>query len=95
MKFVQTTNQKLVESTEYIVKKMNLDWIVNLQFIGDYLIELNPRISTQMFTDKVNIPYLAIKLILGEITEDEIMKYSDDVKKEFTSLRYFDQIYFE
>jgi len=95
MKFVQTTNQKLVESTEYIVKKMNLDWIVNLQFIGDYLIELNPRISTQMFTNKMNIPYLAIKLILGEITEDEIMKYSNEVKKEFTSLRYFDQIYFE
>jgi len=95
MKFVQTTNQKLVESTEYIVEKMNLDWIVNLQFIGDYLIELNPRISTQMFTEDVNIPYLAIRLILGEITEDEIRSYSDEVKKEFTSLRYFDQIYFE
>ena len=48
-----------------------------------------------MITNKVNIPYLAIKLILGEITEDEVMKYSDEVKKEFTSLRYFDQIYFE
>ena len=95
MKFVQTTNRILVDSTEYIVKKMNLDWIVNLQFIGDYLIEQNPRISTQQFTNKVNIPYLAIKLILGEITEDEIMKYSNEVKKEFTSLRYFDQIYFE
>ena len=54
---------------------MNLDWIVNLQFIGDYLIELNPRISTQMFTRDVNIPYLAIKLILGEITEDEVRNY--------------------
>ena len=94
MKFVQTANEKLVKSTEYIVEKMNLDWVVNLQFIGDYLIELNPRISTQMFTSNVNVPYLAIKLILGEITENEIMKYSDEVKKELTSLRYFDQIYF-
>ena len=94
MKFVQTANEKLVKSTEYIVEKMNLDWVVNLQFIGDYLIELNPRISTQMFTSNVNVPYLAIKLILGEITEEEIMKYSGEVKKELTSLRYFDQIYF-
>ncbi len=95
MKFVQTSNRKLVESTEYIVEKMNLDWIVNLQFIGDYLIELNPRISTQMFTRDVNIPYLAIKLILGEITEDEVRSYSDKVKEKVTSLRYFDQIYFD
>ena len=95
MKFVQTSNQKLVESTKYIVEKLKLDWILNVQFIGDYLIELNPRISTQMFTEEVNIPYLAIKLILDEITEDDIENYSDEVKKEFTSLRYFDQIYFE
>lgn len=95
MKFVQTTNPKLVKSTEYIVKKLGLDWIVNLQFIDEYLIELNPRISTQMFTEEINIPYLAIKLILGEITEDDIKKYSGKVKKTFTSLRYFDQIYYE
>ena len=95
MKFVQTTNSKLVKSTEYIVEKLKLDWILNVQFIGEYLIELNPRISTQMFTEEVNIPYLAIKLILGEITEEEIEKYSDEVKKEITSLRYFDQIYYE
>jgi hypothetical protein len=48
-----------------------------------------------MFTKEINVPYLAIKLILGEITEDEIEKYSDEVKTELTSLRYFDQIYFE
>mgnify|MGYP001306305944 FL=1 len=95
MKFVQTSNQKLVDSTEYIIRKMNLDWLANLQFIGEYLIELNPRISTQMFTEEVNLPYLAIKLILGEITEDEVRSYSDKVKEEFTSLRYFDQIYFD
>jgi len=95
MKFVQTADPYLVKSTEYIVKKLGLDWIVNLQFIGEYLIELNPRISTQMFTKEINVPYLAIKLILGEITEEEIKKYSDEVKKKFTSLRYFDQIYYE
>ena len=95
MKFVQTSNQKLVESTEYIIKKMNLDWLANLQFIGEYLIELNPRVSTQMFTDEVNLPYLAIKLILNEITDEEIRSYSEKVKEEFTSLRYFDQIYFD
>ena len=95
MKFIQTNNPKLVESTEYIIKKMNLDWLANLQFIGEYLIELNPRVSTQMFTDEVNLPYLAIKLILNEITDEEIRSYSEKVKEEFTSLRYFDQIYFD
>ena len=94
MKFVQTENQHLLESTEYIVKKLNLDWILNVQFIGEYLIELNPRISTQIFTPGVNIPYLAIKLILGEITEEDVKNYSEKVKIDCTSLRYFDQIYF-
>ena len=48
-----------------------------------------------MFTDEVNLPYLAIKLILNEITDEEIRSYSEKVKEEFTSLRYFDQIYFD
>jgi len=94
MKFVQTENQHLLESTDYIVEKLNLDWILNVQFIGEYLIELNPRISTQIFTPGVNIPYLAIKLILNEITEEDVMNYSEKVKIDCTSLRYFDQIYF-
>ena len=67
---------------------------MNVQFIGEYLIELNPRISTQIFTPGVNIPYLAIKLILNEITEEDVMNYSEKVKIDCTSLRFFDQIYF-
>jgi len=92
MKFVQKENQKLVDSTKYIIEKLKLDWISNLQFIGDYLIEVNPRISTQIFSPGVNIPYLAIKFILGEITEKDVGEYSELVKTEYTALRYYDQI---
>ena len=31
----------------------------------------------------------------SEITDEEIRSYSEKVKEEFTSLRYFDQIYFD
>ena len=66
-----------MESTKYIVEKLKLDWILNVQFIGEYLIELNPRISTQMFTEEVNVPYLAIKLILGEIYKASAQRISE------------------
>ena len=92
MKFVQKENQKLVDSTKYVINKLKLDWISNLQFIGDYLIEVNPRISTQIFSPGVNVPYLAIKFILGEITEKDVEECSELVKTEYTALRYYDQI---
>ncbi|MDP6534382.1 MAG: ATP-grasp domain-containing protein [Candidatus Poseidoniia archaeon] len=95
MKFVQVESPELLESTSHIVKTLELDWIVNVQFIGEYLIELNPRISTQIFAPGLNIPYLAIKLLLEEITSDEVRDCSSKINIGQTSVRYYNQIFFD
>jgi predicted ATP-grasp superfamily ATP-dependent carboligase len=95
MKFIQVESPELLENTRHIVKALDLDWIVNAQFIGEYLIELNPRISTQIFAPGLNIPYLAIKLLLEEITPDEVRDCSSKIKIGQTSVRYYNQIFFD
>ena len=36
--------------------ELGLDWFVNVQFIGEHLLEINPRISTIVYQDDLNLP---------------------------------------
>ena len=36
--------------------ELELDWFVNVQFIGEHLLEINPRISTIVYQDDLNLP---------------------------------------
>ena len=36
--------------------ELRLDWFVNVQFIGEHLLEINPRISTIVYQDDLNLP---------------------------------------
>ena len=54
-----------------LVAALELDWFVNVQFIGEHLLEINPRISTIVYQDDLNLPWLAVRRALGEITDDE------------------------
>ena len=47
-----------------------MDWFVNVQFIDGRLLEINPRISTIVYQDDFNMPYLAVRHALGEIDEE-------------------------
>ena len=37
------------------------------------MIEINPRISTVVYQEDLNIPYLGVKRALGEISADELV----------------------
>ena len=56
------------------------------------MIEINPRISTVVYQDDLNLPYLGIKRALGEVSDEELGALAGRVRPGRTALRYFDQL---
>ena len=40
------------------------------------MIEINPRISTIVYQEDLNLPYLGVKRAIGEISDDELRTYA-------------------
>jgi hypothetical protein len=77
-----------------IIRIIPLKYNICLQFIEDKIIEINPRPSTYIYQRNLNEPYLAIKLALGEISENEIRQYQENVEYGRRMIRYMDQVFF-
>ena len=56
------------------------------------MIEVNPRISTIVYQEDLNIPYLGVKHALGEISAEELAALRTAIRPGRTALRYFDQL---
>lgn len=95
MYFVTLEDDELMEIARRIAAELPLDHFFNIQLVGEHVIEVNPRISTIVYQEDLNIPYLGIKHALGELTEDELGAYASRVRPGRTALRYFDQIEFD
>jgi hypothetical protein len=83
----------LVEQTRKILEIIRLSYNVSLQFIDNKLIEINPRVSTFIYQDDLIEPYLSIKLALGELSKEEVRRYSDKIQYGRRMIRYMDQIF--
>jgi hypothetical protein len=81
-----------MEISNRIVRELAIEWFFNIQLVGDHVIEVNPRISTIVYQEDLNIPYLGVKRALGEISDDELATYVGRVRPGRTALRYFDQL---
>lgn len=86
-------DEHLLEQTRQILKYIPLSYCVNIQFIKDKLIEINPRVSTFIYQQDLIAPYLSIKLALDEITKEEIKKYTKNIDYGRRMIRYMDQIF--
>lgn len=87
-------SQRHIELCEKIIKEFGLSYNISIQFIGEYIIEINPRTSTYIYTDDFVEPYLAVKLALNELTNEDIKRYQDKVPLGIRMVRYMDQIFF-
>jgi len=56
------------------------------------VIEVNPRISTIVYQDDLNIPWLGVRHALGEVTADELGAFASRIRPGRVALRYFDQV---
>lgn len=84
----------LLEQTREILHVIPLSYCVNLQFIGDRLIEINPRVSSFIYQDDLIAAYLSVKLALGEIDKDDLKAYRDKIAYGRRMVRYMDQVFY-
>lgn len=84
-------HMKLVKK---IINAIPLRYNICLQFIKDKIIEINPRPSTFIYQYDLNEPYLAIKLALGEVSEEEIRSFQEKIEYGRRMVRYMDQVFF-
>jgi carbamoyl-phosphate synthase large subunit len=92
MYFVTLADDELMEISDRIVRELEIEWFFNIQLVGDRVIEVNPRISTIVYQEDLNLPWLAVKRALGEISDEELATYATRVRPGRTALRYFDQV---
>src|SRR6266851_2379471 len=92
MYFETLQDHWLMEVAQRIVAELGIEYFFNIQLVGDHVIEINPRISTIVYQEDLNLPYLGIKSALGEISPEELMQLSAQVRPTRRALRYFDQI---
>jgi carbamoyl-phosphate synthase large subunit len=92
MYFATLDDPALMELAERIVATLEIEHFFNIQLVGDQVIEINPRISTIVYQEDLNLPYLGVKRALGEISAEELAALRSRVRPGRTALRYFDQV---
>jgi ATP-grasp in the biosynthetic pathway with Ter operon len=92
MYFETLNDHWLLEVAQRIVAELGIEYFFNIQLVGDYVIEINPRISTIVYQEDLNLPYLGVKSALGEITHEELALAGARVRTSRRALRYFDQV---
>ena len=92
MYFETLDDTELMEIAARIVAELGLDHFFNIQLVGEHVIEINPRISTIVYQEDLNLPYLGVKHALGEISAEELAALAQRVRPGRRALRYFDQV---
>jgi hypothetical protein len=92
MYFVTLADDELMSIAERIVSELSIEWFFNIQLVGDRVIEINPRISTIVYQEDLNLPWLGVKRALGELSDEDLAALQSRVRPGRTALRYFDQV---
>jgi carbamoylphosphate synthase large subunit len=92
MYFETLDDPALMDVARRIVAELELDHFFNIQLVGDHVIEINPRISTIVYQEDLDLPYLGIRHALGEISEEELGAFASRIRPTRRALRYFDQV---
>lgn len=92
MYFETLADSSLMHLADEVVGALEIEHFFNIQLVGDVVIEVNPRISTIVYQDDLNLPYLGVKRALQEISDEELASLAARVRPGRSALRYFDQI---
>jgi carbamoyl-phosphate synthase large subunit len=92
MYFETLRDPALVDLADRIVAELRIDHFFNIQLVGDHVIEVNPRISTIVYQEDVNLPYLGVKYALGEISDEGLASAAARIRPTRRALRFFDQV---
>jgi hypothetical protein len=68
---------------------------VNVQFVGHCLLEINPRISTIVYQEDLNLPWLGVRFALGDIGQEELAALASRARPTRRAIRYHDQVEYD
>jgi carbamoyl-phosphate synthase large subunit len=92
MYFRTLDDPELLNVAAKIAAELELDHFFNIQLVGEAVIEINPRISTIVYQEDLNLPYLGVKHALGELSDEELASHANRVRPGRRALRFFDQV---
>jgi hypothetical protein len=92
MYFQTLDDPDLMEVAGRIVAALGIEHFFNIQLVGELVIEVNPRISTVVYQEDLNLPWLGLKHALGELSDEELASYAARVRPSRRALRYFEQL---
>ncbi len=95
MSFRTVERPELVAASRHICRTLGLDKFVSIQFMGDRLLEVNPRVSTFVYQEDFILPYLGIKYALGELDTAGVALVQSRVRTSRRSIRYYDQVFWD
>lgn len=80
---------------ENITSYFGTDFLVGIQFKGDYLMEINPRFSSFIYSDTFNDIWVLFDLYLGKKSVEEARESYRDKPSGIRMIRYFDQYFYK
>jgi carbamoyl-phosphate synthase large subunit len=92
MYFETLDDEALMELAGAIVAELGIEHFFNIQLVGEQVIEINPRISTVVYQEDLNLAYLGVKRAVGELSDDELRALRTRIRPGRTALRFFDQV---
>ena len=95
MYFVTLADDALMELSNTIVAELAIEHFFNIQLVGEHVIEINPRISTIVYQDDLNLPYLAVRHAVGELDEEQLGAHAAAARTTRRALRYYDQVEYD
>ena len=86
-------NNDLVNASKRIIRELDFNYFINIQFKGGKLMEINPRVSTFLHAPDFNMPYLGLKHFLGECSSEDLKTYGfSDYRR---TIRYYAQVNYD
>ena len=95
MDFTLLERPREEEYSARLAAALDMDYFLSVQFKGGKLMEINPRVSTIVYTPEINPPALAVGLALGTTDAGELRRLRPRVPIGRRAIRYFDQVEFD
>jgi hypothetical protein len=79
--------------TALLAEALRMDYFLSVQFKGGKLMEINPRVSTLLYTRALNPAALAVGLAIGAVSPGDV-RAAPRMPVGHRAIRYYDQIDF-
>ena len=92
MGFEMIEDDTALSYAEKLLEHLPMDYCIDISTRGGVLMEINPRVSTYIYSEKYCAPYLALKLAMDEISLEEVKGYQKKLPIGRKMFRYYGQV---